>query len=145
LGTGLRLSDTGPEFELLRVAMLPEGAFGVLMQWGIPFATTLERTYELAGKQQFTKIPTGIFPCRSRYYLRGNYDTYEVMEVPGHFALLFHKGNVENDSDGCILVGQGYGNVYQKPGVIRSMDGFHEFMRRTEGKPEFFLRVRQAT
>lgn len=116
----------------------------MLLHGGVPFATTLERTYELAGHVQITKIPPGTWTCRSRFYLKGQYDTYEVMGVPGHFALLFHKGNLEDDSDGCILVGNGYGTVYQRPGVLRSQDGFLEFMRRTGGAAEFLLRVRQT-
>ena len=126
-----------PEFDLARVAVREEGAFGVLLQDGLPFAVTLERTFE--GLR--VKIPAGRYVCRSSYFHRGGYDTYEVTGVRGHSRLLFHAGNTEDDSEGCILVGRRFGELSGRPAVLESRLGFDEFMRRAAGRPSFDLEV----
>jgi len=129
------------DFGLLRIAIRPEGAFGVLLHKGLPFATTLERTYSLpSGPGQLVKIPAGLWRCVRTRYLRGEYDTYEI-EVPGHTRLLFHQGNVELHSEGCVLVGESYAMFVGQPGIASSEAGFLEFMQRAGGRPEFQLRV----
>jgi hypothetical protein len=128
-----------PLLELRRVSVGPEGAFGVLLHYGIPFAVTLEHTYEQPG-EPVTKIPPGRHPCAKTVYHKGGYPTYEV-RVYGHSRLLFHRGNVEADSDGCILVGESYAQFDMKPGVGQSAAAFLEFMTRMAGAEEFELLV----
>ena len=130
------------DFELVRVAMAPEGCFGALLHVGIPFATTLERTYDDPDGTQRVKIPAGVWTCKRTLYVRGGYETYEVMDVPGHSRLLFHRGNVENDSEGCILVGHGYAPGW--PGITGSRQAFAAFMGRSRDRPTFSLAVRQG-
>jgi hypothetical protein len=132
-----------PSFDLVRVAVHEDGAFGVLLEDGLPFALTLERTYDESGRIQRVKIPRGTWLCRSSYYHGGGYDTYEV-HVPGYRRLLFHKGNVEGDSEGCILLGRRAGKLNGQPAVLESRLAFDEFMRRTTGRPELHLRVREV-
>jgi hypothetical protein len=128
-------------FDLIRVSPKnTAGAFGVLLQERDPFAVTLERTYDWTGRLRLVKIPPGHWPCRRTYYYRGGYDTYEI-KVPGHTRLLFHRGNVENDSEGCVLVGQRFGVLRGQPAILASTAGFLEFMRRTRGQPTFVLHV----
>jgi len=123
-------------FQLKRVAILNDGAFGVLLHNGVPFAVTLERTYE----GNTTKIGNGFHECsRSRYH-KGGYDTYEI-EVPGHSRILFHKGNTELHSDGCILVAESYAVMGDKPGIAFSAEGFNEFMKRAADAKAFTLEV----
>ncbi len=129
-----------PLFELVRLPAAPEGAFGVLLQDGLPFGLTLERTYA----DLHVKIPAGRYVCRSSYFHGGGYDTYEITGVRGHSRLLFHKGNVEDDSEGCILVGRRFGELNGKPAVLESALAFDEFMRRTGGRQGFDLRVREV-
>jgi len=129
------------DFTLVRVVVLPQGAFGVLLHHDVPFCTTLERTYALpSGPGQLVKIPAGLWRCVRTRYLRGEYDTYEI-EVPGHARLLFHKGNVELHSEGCVLVGESYATFAGQPGIAASEAGFVEFMNRAGNRPEFQLRV----
>lgn len=117
--------------ELVRVAVRPEGAFGVLKFDGLPIALTLERTYEQDGRQ-FTKIPCGRWRCRRTFFVRGSYESYEVL-VPGHSRLLFHRGNTEGDSEGCILVGKEIGTLNGQPAILRSLDAYLAFMRVMDG------------
>ena len=128
------------QLELVRVAVAEEGAFGVLLQDNLPFAVTLERTF---GDADRIVIPPGDHKCRSTTFFKKGYPTYEVA-VPGHKRVLFHIGNLEEDSTGCILVGLEFGAVEGKWGVLLSRLGFREFMKRAAGCAEFLLRVREV-
>lgn len=112
-----------PAFTLARVAILPAGAFGVLFHELVPFAVTLEHTYESLGM----KVPEGSYDCERTLFHRGGYPTYEI-PVPGHTRILFHRGNVEDDVDGCVAVAKSWGVFGGKPGVASSRQGFSEFM-----------------
>jgi hypothetical protein len=125
---------------LKRVALRPEGAFGVLLHHGLPFAVTLERSFARDGKD-VTKIPPGKWPCKRTVYLRGGYQTFEVL-VPGHTRLLFHRGNVETDSEGCVLVGESFHEFGRgRPGIGQSAAGFAELMARVGDEEKFVLTV----
>lgn len=129
-------------FALIRVAILPEGAFGVLKHAGMPFAVTLEHTYPLAGSRLMTKIPPGRHRCIPTWFQRGAYRTFEVI-VEGHSRLLFHRGNTGADSDGCILVAESYGLLDAQSGILDSTNGFAEFMR-LAGAHAFDLQVSET-
>jgi hypothetical protein len=131
------------DLTLLRVATVPEGAFGVLLHHGIPFAVTLERSYGRVGGDA-AKIPVGAWSCKRTVYLRGGYATFDVL-VPGHTRLLFHRGNVETDSEGCVLVGESFHEFGRgRPGIGQSAAGFAEFMARMGERETFELLVREA-
>ncbi len=129
-----------PEFELVRVAVEEPGAFGVLLQDGLPFAVTLERTFA----DLRVVIPPGRYVCRSSYFNGGGYDSYEITGVAGHHLIKFHRGNWETDSTACVLVGRRFGEPEGKPGILESVLGFEDFMRRTRGRPRFDLEVTLA-
>ena len=134
-----------PDFSLVRVAVRFDGAFGVLLERGLPFAVTLERTYgEPGGAPQIVKIPAGTYHCERTRFQRGGYETFEVTGVAGHSRLLFHRGNVEGDSEGCILVGQCFGTIQGAGAVMLSQLAFTDFMKRCAGRLNFSLEVRQA-
>lgn len=124
-------------FTLKTVSILPDGCFGVLLHNEVPFAVTLERTYD-EGKQ--IKIPAGIHRCRRSRYNRGNYDTFEI-EIEGHSRILFHRGNTELHSEGCILVAESFAMFGDKPGIALSGEGFKEFMDRAGSVDSFMLTV----
>jgi hypothetical protein len=127
------------EFELIRVAVHEDGAFGVLLHDGLPLVLTLERTF---GDR--VVIPPGEYVCRRTTFRKRGYATYEVF-VPGHDRVLFHIGNTEEDTTGCVLLGLLFGSLGGKPAVLLSRLGFLEFMKRTAGRKEFRLRVREVT
>ncbi len=69
-------------------------------------------------------------------------NTFEVTNVPNRSEILLHKGNITDDSHGCILVGEQFEPVKDKRvGVLASAKGFDEFLKRTEGFDEFQLRI----
>lgn len=125
-----------PNFKLIRVAVGPGGAFGVLLHNGIPFAVTLERVFEEKG-QASPIIPPGTYTCRRTTFLRGGYPTYEIGGILGHSRLLFHVGNRETDSEGCVLVA----DSFQEGWVSGSRVGFAKFMDRAAGRAEFALEI----
>ena len=58
-----------------------------------------------------TRIPTGRYTLSLRYSPKFSprptygHDMITVNNVPGFTGILFHKGNTETDTSGCILVG----------------------------------------
>lgn len=108
----------------------------------VPFAVTLERTFDDGKGGQRVVIPMGASVCRRDFYHKGGYETFQII-VPGHDRVLFHKLNVETQSEACIGVGESF-EVFNSgsltgPGIANSGAGFAEFMRRTAGLKEFNL------
>lgn len=124
------------QLKIRRVAVIDPGAFGVLLWNGLPFALSLERTYTKEDGTQSIKIPPGAYRCTKTRYIRGGYDTFEIA-VPGRTRILFHKANKESDLDGCVGIGEEFGELNGLPAIIQSGAGFAEFMRKTAGLDEF--------
>jgi hypothetical protein len=128
--------------ELKTVAIREDGVFGALLWDGKPFAVTVERTFD-PGEAAHGKpivIQNGVYRCSASWYNKGGYPTYEI-HVPGHTRVLFHKGNTEADSLGCVLIGESFGALSGKTAVLNSKGGFEEFMCLANGIPEFYLEV----
>ena len=140
-------SERPADLELVRIAIKPEGAFGVILAEGLPSGlVSLERTYPEYGLDpqgpQYVKIPAGRYLCRRTQFHAGGYETYEVTGVIGHSRLLFHRGNVEADTEGCILLGQRFGFVRGSTGILESALAFAVFLRLTAGRSSFEFEVR---
>jgi len=129
-------------FKLIRLPQHSDGTFGVLLDEDIPFCLTLERKW-LDNKKGESCIPLGIYTCK-RVDSPKFGDTFEVTNVPNRSAILFHKGNLMEDSHGCIILGEQYETVEGKPGVMASGKAFEEFLERTEGIDEFELIITQV-
>jgi len=124
---------------LQRVAKHDKGVFGVLVSFlGLPFAVTVERT--LDGVEPV--IPAGVYECKKRRYNKGGYDTFEIAGVVGHDLLLFHKGNKETDSLGCVIVGEKFEYLDGEPAVLESGHGFDEFWKLYGDRDTFTFEVR---
>ena len=127
--------------KLKRVSIIDQGAFGVLIDsHGIPFAVTLERTYKLPDGTQSIKIIPGVYLCTHTMYYKGAYATFEI-NVEGHERILFHKGNVETDSEGCVLIGEQFEVLNNVPAILQSGKGFAEFMAKVGDMEEFYLTI----
>lgn len=120
---------------LVRVATNADGIYGVLIQGNIPFAVTLE--------DQFLSIPKGSWQCQRVNSPKFGV-TFEVRDVPGRSHILFHRGNTEADTTGCILVGESFNPVLGRPGITASKAGFEEFIRITSLTREFQLEIVEA-
>jgi len=126
-------------FRLIRIAQTESETFGVLLDGKIPFCVTLERPW-LANRRGISCIPDGYYMCRRIQSPRFG-DTFEVIEVPNRSHILFHKGNLSDDTHGCILVGEQYEPLGGENAILASGKAFGEFRRRTEGIDDFFLNI----
>ncbi len=127
---------------LKRIASTPRGTFGVLIIATYPFAVTLENPW-LDNEVMVSCIPLGKYICRRIDSPKfGN--TFEVTDVEGRTHILFHKGNTEEDTSGCILVGEEYGFLGGERAVLASSRGYNEFMNMHKGSQSFELSIVDA-
>lgn len=107
----------------------------------------------LDNKPQKSCIPDGTYTCR-RVQSPTFGNTFEVTSVPGRSAILFHAGNTEEDTKGCLLVGTRFGMlkvkdedtagnpVVEKWAVVESAKAFKEFLALLTGVSQFTLEIR---
>jgi hypothetical protein len=119
------------------------GIFGELFsEDGQHVCYTLQHAYQ-SGEGFLPKLPKGEYVCvRGQHQLASMdhpFETFEVTKVPGHSGILFHTGNFNQDSNGCILVGLGTDNQSK---VLNSKDAFAKFMALQGGIDSFTLCVK---
>ena len=137
------------DLTLTRLQCRPDGVFSDLRTLsGELIAQCLEHGYSAAGLVDcwVPKIPPGEFKCvRSMHRLHGmseDFETFEVTDVPGHSNILFHWGNYNKDSDGCILLGKSIERAPDQTQMItNSRETFARFMTLQDGVQEFMLTV----
>lgn len=126
-----------PTITLTRTRYDADGIFGELTNGTKHICYTLEHSFD-----SVPAVPAGTYTCkRGQHSLAGmanNFITFEVQNVPGHTGILFHTGNVNRDSEGCILVGQAIkGSV-----LLESRLAFASFMELLDRLPTFTLEVK---
>lgn len=115
----------GPNLFIIRVESNPDGALGVLRIGDRVFCWTLQPD----PTDEHFFIPAGVYEYR-RFHGTKYKDTFEVL-VSGHTGLLFHAGNDEEDTKGCILLGSDIGfGADGRRWVCKSGATFEAFMRR---------------
>lgn len=131
------------DLKLIRKEYQRDGIFGILTDvGGKVVAHTLEHAYS-DGTGWAPKIPDGEFVCvRGEHQLAsGPIETFEITGVPGHSGLLFHYGNFNKDSEGCVLVGEAEaGNA-----LTKSRAAFAKLMALQDGVDQFNLTVTRET
>ena len=121
---------------------------GVLLHKHQPFCVTLEREW-LNNRRGESCIPIGHYHgvrCRTSpdYDFKDSPkfgDTFQVYGVDGRKNILFHKGNIEEDTHGCIIVGESFGYLGGNQAVLSSGTAFEEFMEILEDEDEFHLAI----
>lgn len=105
---------------------------------------TLEHAYR-DQDGYFAKLPVGLFHCvRGKHELHRmthKFETFEITGVPGHSDILFHWGNFNQDSSGCVLVGTLMANDSGLQMVSHSVETFRRFMDIQDGVDSFQLTV----
>lgn len=130
------------QFFLKRLSNTDDGVFGVLMEGAIPFAVTLEPPWR-DNKVNESCIPPDKYRCERVLSPRfGN--TFEVVGVKGRTDILFHKGNIEENTLGCILIGEQFEALNGKPAILKSGKGYNEFMQRLQGEGSFAISIMWA-
>jgi len=121
---------------LTRTKFSEQGIFGELTGYGF-HAYTLEHSYNSK-----PKIDIGKYSCvRGVHKLHDGvwFETFQLMGVPGHDGILIHKGNYNDDSEGCILIGKGLD--LSKNMILESKKAFDEFLLIQKDKDSFTLTV----
>lgn len=119
---------------IVRLEESAQGALGVMLIDSVIFCFTLEPDRNERSKLY---IPRGVYHCQR---FRGTKwpNTFEIV-VPGHTAVLFHSGNVEADTLGCVLLGATVGKLRGNRAVLNSGETFKNFLSLTENVNEFPL------
>ena len=126
---------------LKRTLFNKDGILGELISDnGIFECATLEHAYPINSHGFEPKLPTGLYTCvRGMHrlsHMPHPFETFEIMNVPGHTGILFHPGNFNNDSEGCVLLGeyhQGQGHLL----ILNSQKTFERFIKAQNGINEF--------
>lgn len=126
--------------KLVRRELREDGIFSELYdEAGNIIAHTLEHSFDCK-----PKVYDGEFTCiRGTHRLHNMvpFETFEITGVEGHSGILFHIGNWNKDSDGCVLVGSGIAQSSQGQMITGSMQAFAEFMKLLDGQDSFILVV----
>jgi hypothetical protein len=128
------------QIRLVRVETDPEhGTFGTLLIDGIAFCVTLE-PYSRDNEKSVSCIPTGQYACeRVNSPTYGN--TFEVTNIQGRSDVLFHPGNIDENTMGCVLLGQYYGKLRGNRAVLNSGNTFKAFLKELSNDNVFKLTV----
>ena len=126
---------------LRRTHFNADGILGALYDdEGYQVAATLEHSYD--GRP---KLPAGTYRCqRGQHVLHSSpeaFETFEVMGVPDHSGILFHVGNRNADSQGCVLLGRVCTSDAEGCLVTASRATFARFMLDLAGVESFTLTV----
>lgn len=116
---------------IIRVEKTKEGMLGVLTIDGIIHSYTLEL--------DDTFIKRGIYECW-RYKGKKWPDTFEI-KVKGHSDVLFHAGNTEADTKGCVLLGETTGKLKGNRAILNSGNTFKSFMQKMADDVSFILYI----
>lgn len=132
------------EVQILRVVKRDDGVFGIFMVDMYPICLTVERPW-LNNQIGISCIPNGQYVCR-RVNSPKFGDTFEVTNVSGRSEILLHSGNIDDDSHGCIILGENF--EPWKTGQLSlasSKIAFSQFLREMEGQNQFTLTIKEVS
>lgn len=125
--------------ELVRLDKNEFGVFGVLLMDGKAFCVTLEPE-DKNNQENISCIPTGTYLCK-RVVTPRHGETFQILNVPNRTNVLFHAGNTEIDTLGCVLVARQFGVLGAKRAILNSGDTFKQFMHDTINETYFSLHI----
>lgn len=114
-----------PILEIIRLEEGEAGTFGILrIQKQLSFFTLEPQDRENA--IGISSIPAQQYTC-TKYTSQKFGETFQVQDVPGRSSILFHYGNWQEDTEGCIILGSGI--LADRRGLKNSREAFDAFMR----------------
>jgi len=125
---------------LKRIAENEHGTFGVLIKDNIPLCVTLEDIWAY-NKPNISCIPIGDYKVE-KYSGTKYKDVWIVKNVPNRSYILIHSGNLDDDTEGCLLCAQHYGKLGKDFGILESKKVFD--MLRKELPDKFNLSIRSV-
>lgn len=105
---------------LTRKSSGPDGTLGELAVNGERLFFTMEPDEDRA---QHPAIPVGTYQVVVSYSVRFKRMLPVVLNVPGRLGIRFHPGNLQSETDGCILLGM----AQTKTAVLRSREACEAF------------------
>lgn len=124
------------QVRIVRLEESAEGALGVLLIDKKIFCITLEP--DAADPVRY-QVPASDYICK-RFHGNKFKDTFEIL-VPGHSAILFHPGNIEEHTTACVILGRYAGFLRGNRAVLNSGWTFKEFMKTLNEEDKFNLSV----
>ena len=130
---------------LIRNRMDPDRTEGELLFGGEHFLCTMEPGQN---DTEFPRIPTGFYHCVKHSSVDFGKTWALEGETVSHWAeggterstILFHRGNVDENTRGCILLGTHRGILNNEPAVMSSRVAMDR-LRALIGDHEFYLTV----
>ncbi|WP_398470726.1 DUF5675 family protein [Tardiphaga sp.] len=127
---------------LTRLSIQGNAVIGTLGVPGMPLPLWTLEDLPNGNKPNISCIPADDYKCREHGW-NGEpvkfKKVWEVRNVPGRSAILFHAGNTEADTRGCILVGMGV----QQGRLLSSAEAIAQ-MRWKIGANGFDLQIRNC-
>lgn len=125
---------------IVRLETSVQGAIGVWLFDGVIFCNTLQPDF--ADPKKF-HLPPGLFVC-TRYHGTKIPNTFIITRpgqdnVDGHKFLEVHPGNLEEDTDGCTVVGSSVDKLKGNRAVLNSGATFTRFLDYTKAVDTFPL------
>jgi hypothetical protein len=133
-----------PIVELIRLEEHERhGTLGILRVNKRVYCATLEPPDKL-NASNISSIPAQQYTCRPWSTPRYP-ETWEVCNVPGRSAILFHAGNTEEDTAGCILLGRNHAVLsVDNRGVVNSGNTFQRFLVDMREHSQFHLTIKEV-
>lgn len=118
------------------------GTFSILKINKKVFCVGLEPA-DLLNAPFISSIPAQQYTCK-RVNSHKYGPTWEVERVPGRLAILFHAGNVVENTEGCIILAEHFGKLRGDRAVLNSGVTFKNFMRVTNNSVKLHLTIREV-
>ena len=126
--------------DLLRIEEnFEHGTFGVMLLDKQVFCVTLEPRDEENTPNE-SSIPAQQYVCKRIISPRFG-ETFQVMDVPDRYNVLFHPLNIDDQTDACIGVAEHFGKLGENRAILNSGETFKKFMGFMEGTDEFLLTI----
>lgn len=131
------------KMRLARTSYTPSGTWGILHDdKELPVCVTLENPW-IDNVPRVSCIPLGLYQC-IRVDSPKFGVTFQVAGVHERTHILFHKGNTEFDTSGCILLGSRFGQLSDVPAILESNPAFRLFMGLHATEDNFELAIVDA-
>lgn len=129
-----------PILEILRLEEHARwGTFGILRIQKQVFCVTLEPP-DILNRPHESSIPAQQYMCHKCHSPTFG-ETWKVMNVPDRVYVLFHAGNVVENTSGCILLAKHYGRLKGDRAVLNSGETFKKFMAALAGYNQAHLTI----
>ncbi len=137
------MKDLIPIIELIRLEeSFQYGTFGVLKFNKSVFCVTLEPP-DVWNAKNMSSIPAQQYMCW-RIVSPTFGETFEIKDVPGRTNVLFHAGNISENTKGCVIIAEYFGKLGKNRGILNSGATFTKFMNRLHDYKAFHLTIKEV-